>query len=137
MKHEDGIEVYLKPRRKGISALRCPEYIIPDDDPMRRRCCIPMIEEDCTPVIRFSKRFDMFTANSWRYGCGYNSPVHGWSPQHSGARKSLVAGQSYVKWDLWNSKTQQILVAHRGEAFDVSLHTNNADQIHKTRLFDL
>lgn len=106
MKHEDGIEVYLKPclrkldrwmpseigerdrarteecraREAEIEMLekkaklyRFPELNIHDSNPLRKRCYIPANWTCYEVIIRFSETFDMFSANSIRFGISSNS----------------------------------------------------------------
>lgn len=58
MIHEDGIEVYLKPLGKSKVNLRFPELKLDDGNALRKRCCIPAIEEEFQVVIKFAKTFD-------------------------------------------------------------------------------
>ena len=109
MKQEDGTEVYLKPRGDGSDNLRFPELMVPDHDPMRRRCCIPVIESDCQVVVRFSNDFDLFTANSARIGYQYNEPRFGGSNASLGIalRRSMVVGQQKSIPHLFQTKNEK------------------------------
>ena len=118
MKHEDGIEVYLKPRRHGGDDLRFPETELSDEDPLRARCCVPVIEQQCDIVIRFSKDFDLFAANAMSIASDYHSPSNGHNYRLWAARRSLVVGQQYREQVLGNVRTMQLaqlrLEAHCG-----------------------
>lgn len=96
MKHPHGIEVYLKPRRESGDELRFPELTVPDDDPMRKRCCVPIIEGKFVIVIKFSKDFNLSTANSMFNGGAYRYLAHNQLDGQLGTRGSQVAGHQTV-----------------------------------------
>ena len=93
MKHDDGIEVYLQPDREGGDVLRFPELIIPDHDPNRKRCCVPVLEKSARIIFKFSKDFNAYRGNCVRLSVTYNgvgSKSHSWETM---LKKSRVAGQ--------------------------------------------
>ena len=59
MIHEDGIEVYLKPGSEAKDDLRFPELELEESDGLRKRCCVPAIEEQFRVVIKYSHTFNM------------------------------------------------------------------------------
>lgn len=124
MKHKDGIEVYLKPRREGGDELRFPEHPEFDKDPLRNRCCVPVIEGPCKIVIKFANDFNMFSANCVTLGCAYRSPSSGWLSRRWELRESLVAGQQHEILDLKkeNEPLPLRVEAYRGTMSCLAIH---------------
>ena len=120
MKHEDGIEVYLKPIRERGDDVQFPEFGLPDEDPLRSRCCVPVIEQEFEIVVRFSKRFDLFAANSIGVSFAYDSLSNGRRPLGWPIKKSLVAGLQYryryLSFNGPKAKVKLSLEAQTGES---------------------